>query len=271
VQVGHLDVGERVMQLSASSRRRRVAVGAVIAGIAAWSVAACNGGTTSFASGGFGESFAEPSGSGGPSPGGPPFPPTAAPICPAAGPPLTGEQCFSSSGLVSDVCEYGGSADPSCNVIARCPADNQGAWTVEQPTHCPTTCPAHFDERVPGATCTGTELCTYLEATCGCAGAIDGAWTTITGGSNNTSNDGGVDASAADGGDGGDGGDARPAAIGRWQCIRPGNGCPARRPVEGAHCTKAMDCDYGTCVFGVPLSLTCINGRWTALFVGSCP
>jgi hypothetical protein len=116
-------------------------------------------------------------------------------------------------------------------------------------------------------------LCTYLEATCGCAGAIDGAWTTITGGSNNTSNDGGVDASTGDGGDAsaGDAGDAGPAAVGQWQCIRPRNGCPARRPVEGARCTKAIDCDYGSCVFGVPLSLTCINGRWTALYVGSCP
>ncbi len=271
MQGGHLDLGERVMQLTASSRRRRGGVVvAVVACVAACSVAACSGGTNSFGSGGFDEAFAAPSGSGG-NTNSPPFRPSASPVCPAAASPIDGETCFSPSGAPSDVCEYGGSADPSCNVIARCRADNQGTWTVEQPTHCPTTCPAHFDERVPGATCTGTELCTYLEATCGCAGAIDGAWTSITGGSNNTSKDGGADASAADGGDGGSGAAPGPAAIGRWQCIRLGNGCPARRPVEGAHCTRAMDCDYGTCVFGVPLALTCINERWTALYVGSCP
>jgi hypothetical protein len=266
MQGGHLDLDERVMQLTASSRRRSggIAIGAVVACVAA----ACNAGTSSFGSGGFGEGFADPSVSGPPSTT--PLPPGIGAFCPV-NVPLDGESCFA-AGAVSDVCEYGGSTDPSCNVTAHCSAE-QGAWHIEQPTHCPTTCPAHFDERVPGATCSGSELCTYLEATCGCAGAIDGAWTTITGGSNNTSNDGGVDASTGDGGDAsaGDAGDAGPAAVGQWQCIRPRNGCPARRPVEGARCTKAIDCDYGSCVFGVPLSLTCINGRWTALYVGSCP
>ena len=252
------------MQLTARFGRRGVALGAVLACVAACSVAACSGGSSSFTSGGFGgEAFAGPTSPGPPSSAA--FPPGSSAGCPQSVP-HDGESCFFSSGTTSDVCEYGGAADPSCNVVARC-GGKLGAWTVE-PAHCPTTCPVHFDERVPGATCTGTELCTYLEATCGCAGAIDGAWTSITGGSNNTSSDGGADASTLDGGDGGDAG---PAAIGQWQCVRPENGCPARRPVEGTRCTKAMDCDYGSCVFGVPLALTCINQRWTALYVGSCP
>lgn len=251
MQDGRLVVGERVMQLSARLGRVVVALGGVVA-----CVAACNGTTGSFGSGGsFGGSFTGPDVSASASP-----PPTSSfpgSTCPS-NPPLEGDSCFDGA------CEYGGAADPACNVIARCDS-NTNAWTLEQPNHCPTTCPDHFDEHVPGSSCSGTELCTYLEATCGCAGAIDGAWTSITGGMNNTSSDGGDEASAPDGGDAG------PAAVGTWQCIRPGNGCPARRPVEGTRCTKAMDCDYGTCVFGVPLAMTCINERWTALFVGSCP
>jgi hypothetical protein len=253
MQSGRLDLGERVMQLSANLARGGVALLAVIA-----CVAACNSSPTSFGfpSAGSGEAFATPS-----PPPGPPSSATSfpqAPVCPVPQP-LNGESCFA-AGPSFDTCEYGGAVDPSCNVIARCIVEN-GSWSVEQPTHCPTTCPDHFDERAPGETCSGTELCTYLEATCGCAGAIDGAWTNITGGSNNTVSDAGAEASA----------DAGPAAIGRWQCIRPVNGCPVRRPLLGTRCTKAIDCDYGTCAFGVPLSMTCINGLWTALYVGSCP
>ena len=260
MQSRRLDLRERVMQLSAGVGRALVAVGGLVA-----CVAACNGTSSS---GGFG--FGGPDTIGGGSAG----PDISAPLPPNSGPfsssiacpanlPSDGEPCGSGFSPVG-VCEYGGAADPSCNTIARCNPD-QGAWTFEQPTHCPTTCPDHFDERVPGASCSGAELCTYLEATCGCAGAIDGAWTSITGGSNSTSSDAGADASTADGGDAG------PPAVGQWQCVRPGNGCPARRPVAGSHCTKAMDCDYGTCVFGVPLAMTCIDETWTALHVGSCP
>ncbi len=261
MQEFRLVLGERVMQLTARIHRMGIALVAVVACVPA----ACNGATSSagFAEASGGTAFAGPSGSAG-------IPPSSTGAFPGAGScpsnqPLPDESCAAADGITSaNTCEYGGAADPSCNTIARC-APN-GTWTIEQPTHCPTTCPDHFDERVPGATCSGTEMCTYLEATCGCAGAIDGAWTAITGGSNDvTSSDGGDEASTADGGDAG------PSAIGRWQCIRPGNGCPARRPLEGARCTKPMDCDYGTCAFGVPLAMTCINEQWTALFIGSCP
>jgi hypothetical protein len=250
MQDNGLVLGERVMQLSARIGRVFVALGGVVA-----CVAACNSATSGAFSGtaSFGgsvsgpdESVSAPSLPSGSSPG-----PRCPPDFAVEGAPCTG-----------GACELGVAEDPSCNIIARC--SDSLAWKYEQPTHCPTTCPDHFDEHAPGASCSGTELCTYLEATCGCAGAIDGAWTSITGGMNNTS-DGGEEASTPDGGDAGS------AAAGTWQCIRPGNGCPARRPVEGTRCTKAMDCDYGTCVFGVPLAMTCVNEVWTALFVGSCP
>lgn len=253
MQDGRLVLGERVMQLSARTLRFCLTLSGVVA-----CVAACNGtsgfGTSSSAGGGVSFGSADIPSSAPPSSG--PLPPPSADACPT-NMPIEGDNCIGGS------CEYGGAADPSCNVIARCSAQI-GTWTLEQPNHCPTTCPVHFDERVPGTTCNGTDVCTYLEATCGCAGAIDGAWTSITGGSNNAS-DGGPDAASPDGGDAG------PPAIGEWHCVRPGGGCPARRPVEGTRCTKAMDCDYGSCVFGVPLAMTCINERWTALYVGSCP
>jgi hypothetical protein len=248
MQDGRLVLGERVMQLSAHIGRVIVALGVVVA-----CVAACNSGTTGFGSGtaSFGGSVSGPD----ESVSAPPSGRFSGGTC-QANMPIGGESCNGGA------CEYGGAADPACNFIARCESN---AWTIEDPTHCPTTCPDHFDEHAPGSSCSGTELCTYLEATCGCAGAIDGAWTSITGGMNNTSGDGGAEASTPDGGDAG------AAAVGTWQCIRPGNGCPARRPVEGTSCTKAMDCDYGSCVFGVPLKMACVDAVWTELFVGSCP
>ena len=244
------------MQLSARTVWITVTFGGLLT-----AVVACSSATSSFdGSAGDGVGFA------GPTPLPPPTAPTGnrdffEPACPADAP-SEGQSCTPDDAT----CEYGASDDPACDVVARC--DPKTGWSVDQATHCPTTCPAHFDEQAPGTSCQGTDVCTYLEATCGCAGAIDGAWTTISGGSNNVGG----------GGDGGDGGDASstdggagPSAIGQWQCVRPVNGCPARRPLEGTRCTTAMDCDYGTCVFGVPLSLTCLNGRWTAVLVGSCP
>jgi hypothetical protein len=238
------------MQLNARAAWTLVALAAAAA-------VACSSANSGF----FGDVSAEPSSSGVATP----LPPSTAPFPPGVScpddPPSDGESCGPSDGP----CEYGSSDDPACNTVARCDP-NASRWTVDQATHCPSTCPAHFDEQAPGASCSGTDLCTYLEATCGCAGAVDGAWTTISGGSNNASDagDGGDEAST-------DGGDAGASAIGQCQCVRPGHGCPARRPLDGSRCTTAMSCDYGTCVFGVPLSLTCANGRWTAETVTSCP
>jgi len=243
-----MGVGERVMQLSARTRW-------TIRAVALAGAVAC-GATPTVVDG---VDFAGPSSAG----VGAPLPPSSASLpnvsgeCPPDAP-TDGETCGPSNGT----CEYGQNVDPACNTVARC-SSKRFVWVVDQGTHCPSTCPAHFDEQAPGASCNGTDVCTYLEATCGCAGAIDGAWTLIGGGSNNV----------ADGGDeaGSDGGDAGASAIGQWRCVRPGNGCPARRPIEGTSCTTPMDCDYGTCVFGVPLSLSCVDGLWTALSVSSCP
>ena len=241
------------MQLSARMGWTGMALGGLVTAIVACSSAAPNVG---FAEASGGTAFAGPDIA---------TPPSGAKVSPLGTCPVNSPSQDQSCGPNQGSCEYGSSDDPACNTVARCD-QSTGTWNVDQGTHCPSSCPQHFDEHAPGASCGGTALCTYLEATCGCAGAIDGAWTTITGGSNNVPDGGG------DGGDeaGTDGG-AGQAAIGQWQCVRPGYGCPARRPLEGTPCTTAKDCDYGTCVFGVPLSLTCINGVWTDVLVGSCP
>jgi hypothetical protein len=142
-------------------------------------------------------------------------------------------------------CEYGEAADPACNVIASC---DGGAWTVDAPTHCPTSCPARFDQRVPGTACADPDVCTYLEATCGCAGAK---------------------VSGSSGVDGGDGGDA--ARVGHWECVRPAGACPARRPLLGTACIGASICDYGTCLFGVPLAFQCNGQTWGPAPEPDCP
>jgi hypothetical protein len=237
------------MQLIGDDERRKrpflVLAGlGVLTGVVAF-VAACSS-STSFGSGStgsFGGSASAPAGP--PSAG---FTPSAA-QCPALRPT---EGDFCSGG----VCEYGGHADPRCNIVARCPGDR---WTIDDPSHCPDACPARFDELRPGEACSGPDTCTYLEATCGCAGAI----------------------AAADGGDpGGDpGADAGTTEAGadaatpegHWQCVRPGNACPARMPLAGAHCTKEMTCDYGTCVFGVPLTMECDGYVWLGPGSQQCP
>lgn len=132
-------------------------------------------------------------------------------------------------------CEIGGNGDPACNVIALC---NGRTWQVDDSLDCPTTCPARFDERMPGEECSDADVCTYLEATCGCAGA--------TKPDVDAGGDAGADAGA----------EAGAATAGRWQCVRPGGGCPARRPVAGFGCAGAMICDYGSCLFGPPARLT---------------
>jgi hypothetical protein len=228
---------------------KSVAVLAVLGGVAA--VAACDGASTSFASGGSfgGVSDVGPSGTSGTSPG---LGKNAPDLCPQSQP-VAGTQCFVAT------CEYGLEADPSCNAVARC-SDDQ-TWVIEQPTHCPKSCPLHFDERAPGAKCSDPDVCTYLEATCGCAGAIippsDPA-------------DSGVD---PDGGEGGaaDASEAGAPLIGHWQCVRAGQGCPARRPLLGARCVTTASCDYGSCLFGEPLNYECVENKWTNGPAPTCP
>lgn len=253
MHLGGVDDRERdVRQLN----RAWLAVGAVAALVAC--VVACSDSALGFSSAGaFGGSVGS---------AGPPLPP------PTSGGPTGSASCEGTPPkqnapcMLPGVCEYGGAIDPACNVIATCRAYS---WDVVQPAHCPTTCPEKFDERAPGTTCSDPDVCTYLEATCGCAGAI------VPHSDAPTNVDGGADDGGADGGGADDGGDAAadggPPRIGAWQCIRPGNGCPARRPVLGATCTKDMICDYGTCVFGVPLTLQCSGNEWVAVEGPSCP
>lgn len=225
------------MRLSA---RRSVASAAVLAAIAA----ACGDryiGTFG-GSGGVGSasSTAVP-------PGRNPAPGIACPEKPPA--PSRGSSC----GNPSIVCEYGSHPDPDCNTIAI--ACSTGGWEVRRPTACPTACPARFDERRPGTPCSETDVCTYLEATCGCVGAI----------APEDVSDGGVDADLDAGAD------AQPT-IGYWQCVRPEeDDCPARRPIAGASCRQEMTCDYGSCLFGRQLQYRCNGTYWTLAFDAGCP
>ncbi|MBX3185881.1 MAG: hypothetical protein KF819_02655 [Labilithrix sp.] len=179
----------------------------------------------------------------------PPSAPSSALTCPQDVP-VSGTNCFTQN----VTCEYGLGTDPECNTIAVCALS---AWEVRHPSACPTACPARFDDRRPGTMCSETDVCVFFEATCGCAGATP------------------PDAGVGDGDGGDEGGspdvDAGPL-IGAWQCVRPGGGCPARRPVPGAACSKAMTCDYGSCPFARPLVYVCDGSTWSqAQDPDSCP
>lgn len=168
-------------------------------------------------------------------------------VCPPAQP-KAGSFCFSGS-----VCEYGIAPDPACNTIVRCV--DGGTWAVDQTARCPASCPEHFDDRAPGDPCSDPDVCTYREATCGCAGAIADAWTAVT-------RDDAGPVQPTDAG----------APVGHWQCVRPASGCPARKPVRGTQCVKDnLACDYGTCVFGVPLAERCVSNHWLSEGAPSCP
>lgn len=223
------------MQLSARHARARRRTFAAL--VACAIVAGCTTGNVSPEPGTFGGS------AGGPAPI-PPSTPSGEPsiVCPTTAP-VSGSVCYGSG-----ICEIGGNADPSCNVIARCYA---GEWVVSDAARCPLTCPARFDLLAPGEECSGTDVCTYLEATCGCAGAIRA--------SDGDGGDGGDGGGDDDGNDAGDAGaEGGTSTLGHWQCVRPGNGCPARRPIVGSRCFEAMTCDYGSCVFGAHLAYQCL-------------
>jgi hypothetical protein len=235
--------GDMQLKLEATSTRTVVVLGAVAA-----FAAACSSGTAigTSSTGGFAGS-GSPGGQAGSSV-------TPLPDCPQVLP-LKGQSCSRGT------CEYGGNADPACNTIARCYA---GEWQIETPESCPSSCPAQFDDHKPGDACSGPQTCTYREATCGCAGAISGAWTSVHSASGPDAGASVPDADAD--------AEAGVPPVGYWQCVRPGNGCPARMPLAGTHCTKPIVCDYGTCVFGVPLTMECDGFTWLAQGIGQqCP
>ena len=206
-------------------------------------IVACTTGFDSFGSGSVsgGTASAEPNGSSGI--GGGTADPAAINACP-----ITRPTPDSACGGDVGTCEYGTSPDPSCNVVATCESTG---WVITEPSHCPTDCPGGFDGLAPGTPCNATDVCTYLEATCGCAGAVAPGL------------DGGSDADPD--------AEAGVATSGHWQCVRPGNGCPARRPQPGTHCNGSSTCDYGTCTFGAQLTYECMQHAWVTVPGGGCP
>lgn len=220
-----------------------LAVGLAGAVGALGALAACNSVSTSFG----GSSGVGGVGGAPPTAGGvarPPPVPQESVDCPLEEP-IVGASCAAET-----TCDYGNAADPSCDDLAIC---TQGSWTRSAPASDCRTCPDAFDGIAPGAPCTTSadrpHVCSYYDGTCGCVADASDAGT-------------GADADP-------DGG-APPDVSGHWACTRPADGCPARRPIAGNTCVTAMRCDYGSCLFGVPLGFDCSAGVWTSS-AEACP
>ncbi len=104
-------------------------------------------------------------------------------------------------------CEYGPSADPSCNALVICSAQ---AWASTRLGACTTSpeCPTSYAQ-APGASCTASDTCAYLQGQCICIGGAD---TTLN-------------------------------------CTTPQPGCPSIRPHIGSACDEdSQQCTYGVAV-----------------------
>jgi hypothetical protein len=149
------------------------------------------------------------------------------------------------------VCEYGSSPQLGCNAVAICQSGFR--WAVELPAMCEETCPPTWEDLPEGTACSvDGALCRYVEATCGCAAGPGDP-------------DAGDDAGDPDAGElEADAGDHEAGAPppGSWRCVRPAPGCPARMPLENAPCVRPMTCDYGSAVFGRPLTFRCDGRSW---------
>jgi hypothetical protein len=144
--------------------------------------------------------------------------------------------------------------------MVRC---DRGVWKdASAAAACETTCPEAYAPEAPDAcarTNAATLRCEYEEEgyTCGCA--VPGAGP-----------DAATDA-AVDTGDGGDGSALADGAVAYvWKCVQAEAGCPRTRPHYGAPCVRPMTCDYGDCLFGSSLRMTCSGGFWET-YDGSCP
>lgn len=141
------------------------------------------------------------------------------PACPADDP-REGEACDDTTNVFA--CEYGAAAIPDCDRVFECTrASTSNSATWQRRDAHDAICDA-CPSTIPGGDACSTigALCTYYEGTCGCIAGADGG-------------------------------------AASWTCTKPAAGCPARRPRDGAPCVHEMDCDYGSCLFGVPLAWQC--------------
>jgi hypothetical protein len=145
-------------------------------------------------------------------------------------------------------CEYGSSADMSCNVTLACATDTTfgSSWIRRPHDSCASNlCPTGDVASLDGKPCTlvpdgglepDAEAPTDAdERMCGMS---DGICTCTTGR------------------------DAAHAHARMWICVKPIQTCPARRPLAGERCTGSAWCDYGSCKFKRGLAMQCQNGAW---------
>ncbi|MGO8993775.1 MAG: hypothetical protein ACLQVI_10640 [Polyangiaceae bacterium] len=142
--------------------------------------------------------------------------------CPSS-PPSEGAACP----RIGLECEYGDSANPSCNEIVDCESSGWDLPSIGQT--CPAgTCPATYADVSQGKSCSPAGLdCPYAQGECNCSN------TPI----------------------------ATPTPV--WQCSTPAAGCPEPRPRIGSPCTQTqsgLSCDYGACTGGA--AVQCENGIW---------
>jgi hypothetical protein len=139
-------------------------------------------------------------------------------------------------------CEYGTSANVSCNQLLKCIPDCDpdgcptGTWTnVASSAPCVTGCPSTYAS-VPVTTDCQTDglVCGYAQGTCTCS----------------------------------NGGVPHPGGP-AWDCFPAQSGCPSPRPNLGTSCTaEGQSCDYGSCYGGI--AVECSHGSWQETMT-ACP
>lgn len=138
------------------------------------------------------------------------------------------------------ICEIGSSSDLACNSVYKCIVDQTYGpyWSETKPPTCSDSqCPAAITDGAPctisepdgGATPDEAEqVCPANDGICACTTGSDGAH-------------------------------AHPR---KWVCVKPVDGCPATRPLQGEPCLGDRTCDYGSCAFKRGTSMICDQGVW---------
>ena len=143
--------------------------------------------------------------------------------------------------VVGDVCEYGRSADMTCNTTMICASvGTTGAWEARLPEGCHDVCPANADvASLDGKPCAldadGSAVTDADEAVCNTSDGICACTT---------------------------GPDRASAHPRRWVCVRPNSVCPRQRPPIGQRCDGALWCNYGSCAFKRGMVVECKDGVW---------